>query len=81
MITNPSQWSHCPESAFQTVLNWINSGESLQKYSPKHPAAAIMDPVPDPAPDRDPDPGPVRQRIKLDIEINLIVKVLRSDES
>lgn len=36
MIKNPATWPKCPNSAWESVLLWVNSGQSLMEYSEKH---------------------------------------------
>ena len=36
MIRNPKGWKSCPLHAWEKVLLWINSGQSLREYSEKH---------------------------------------------
>ena len=36
MIKNPNQWDKCPSKAWDAVLLWVNSGQSLKEYSEKH---------------------------------------------
>ena len=35
MIKNENHWGKCPRTAWETVLLWINSGESMKVYSEK----------------------------------------------
>ena len=37
MILNEKQWPHCPKSAWEGVLNWLNSGWTLRQYAEKYP--------------------------------------------
>jgi len=37
MILNEKQWPHCPKSAWEAVLNWLNSGYTLAQFSEKFP--------------------------------------------
>jgi hypothetical protein len=36
MIRNEGQWEKCGVTAWDTVLKWVNSGQSLREYSEKH---------------------------------------------
>jgi len=37
MILNPKYWDKCPKSAWEAVLNWLNSGYTLNQYKEKYP--------------------------------------------
>ena len=37
MILNKSTWHKCPKSAWEAVLNWLNSGYTLAQFSEKFP--------------------------------------------
>lgn len=36
MIKNPKTWSKCPAAAWEAVLKWINSGQTIREYGAKH---------------------------------------------
>ena len=36
MIKNEKTWDQCPLKAWEAVLTWINSGQSLKEYGDKH---------------------------------------------
>jgi len=36
MIKNKGQWDKCPKAAWETVLLWVNTGESMKEYAEKH---------------------------------------------
>jgi len=36
MIKNPNTWVKCPQSAWESVLTWVNSGQGLLEWSEKH---------------------------------------------
>lgn len=38
MILNKNTWPKCPKSAWEAVLNWLNSGYTLNQYAEKYPA-------------------------------------------
>lgn len=38
MILNKKYWAKCPKSAWEAVLNWLNSGYTLSQYVQKYPA-------------------------------------------
>jgi hypothetical protein len=37
MILNKNTWGKCPKSAWEAVLNWLNSGYTLAQFSKKFP--------------------------------------------
>jgi hypothetical protein len=45
LIKNPKTWDKCPSSAWETVLAWVNSGQSLTEYAKKHGRIAEAKPV------------------------------------
>jgi hypothetical protein len=36
MIKNPDTWMKCPNSAWESILTWVNSGQGLIEWSEKH---------------------------------------------
>jgi len=36
MIRNEKHWPNCSAAAWESVLKWVNSGQSLKEYSEKH---------------------------------------------
>ena len=36
MIKNQKMWDKCPAKAWDAVLTWVNSGQSLKEYGEKH---------------------------------------------
>lgn len=36
MIKHPKQWLKCPAHAWDTLLKWVNSGQTLREYAVKH---------------------------------------------
>lgn len=36
MMRNEKQWDHCPASAWDATLRWINSGQTLTEFGEKH---------------------------------------------
>ena len=101
MIRNEKFWPNCSAAAWDSVLTWINSGQSLKEYSEKHgkvlspekprielPPKVIAVKKAEVIPDNKKKPeitGPIltpalicetreeRQKISIDIEINLII--------
>lgn len=43
MIKNPGMWDKCPAKAWDAVLLWINSGQTLKEYAEKH--GKVLPPV------------------------------------
>lgn len=37
MILNEKTWFKCPNHAWEAVLNWLNSGYTLEQYAKKYP--------------------------------------------
>jgi hypothetical protein len=36
MMKNPATWDKLPITAWESVLTWVNSGQTLKEYSEKH---------------------------------------------
>ena len=36
MIRNEKHWPNCSAAAWESVLKWVNSGQTLKEYSEKH---------------------------------------------
>jgi len=39
MIKNPKLWGKCSPATWETMLQWVNSGQRLQEYGEKHGVA------------------------------------------
>ena len=85
-IRNPNTWVKCPNSAWDSVLLWVNSGQGLIEWSEKHGKVLPEKPNPEnitpdltkkkakKAPsDNIPQTKTEYQKISIDIEITLII--------
>lgn len=45
MIKNPAQWDNCPAHAWDSVLAWVNSGQTLREYSERHGKVLIPEEI------------------------------------
>jgi hypothetical protein len=75
MILNEKQWPHCPKSAWEGVLNWLNSGWTLRQYAEKYPAPAEVKTILVPKPIEINMPTDLQEKIKeADKQMDAILK-------
>jgi len=75
MILNKNTWGKCPKSAWEAVLNWLNSGYTLNQYVQKYPASAEVKTVLVPNPIEINMPTDLQEKIKeADKQMDAILK-------
>ena len=75
MILNEKHWNKCPKSAWEAVLNWLNSGYTLDQYVQKYPTSAEVKTVLVPKPIEINMPPELQEKIKeVDKQMDAILK-------